>query len=256
MASNERRFAIDGWRDADFQIRADGDGMTFHGYAAVFNTDSDGPIPGFGVERIAPTAFDKSLADLQSSGGRNIKMFLNHNSDMVLGSTKAGTLRLAKDDYGLRVEADLPDTQAGRDLSTLLKRGDVDSMSFGFTPLKSQPRDDGVNGTIHTEVRLWEVSPVTSWPAYAATSAFVRQLAEATGLDPDEITDLLTTAERAAEDGVTFSDEQYRRWLAIGNRLRGDRPEIVPDELVALVSRTTSRKAELAELERLVGQAK
>ncbi len=246
-AKSERRFAIDAWQAPDFQIRATDEGMTFGGYAAVFDSDSDGPISGYGVERIAPGAFSKSLAE-----ARNIKMFQNHNSDLVLASTKSGTLRLEEDNVGLRVEADLPDTAVGRDLSTLIKRGDVDSMSFGFTPVKHVAREDGVDGVIHTEVRLWEVSPVTAWPAYAATSAFVRHLAEATGEDPDVIADLLEAAE--ATD-ITFTDEQYARWLAIGNRLRGDRDPILPANLVAINSRVESHTAELAALASKLGVA-
>jgi hypothetical protein len=37
------------------------------------------------------------------------------------------------------------------------------------------------------EVRLFEVSPVTGWPAYPATSASVRELAETIEAEPDEL---------------------------------------------------------------------
>lgn len=197
--TKERRFAIDGWTDADFDIRAEGDGMTFHGYAAVFNTDSQ-KLPFWGVERIAPGAFAKSLSE-----SRNMRMFLNHNSDILLASTRNKSLRMAEDDKGLKVEADLPDTTAGRDLATLLARGDVDSMSFGFQPVKSQERDDGVEGHVHTEVRLFEVSPVTSWPAYEATSAFVRHLAEITDTAPEPLAEALRIL---VTDDAELNEEQ------------------------------------------------
>ena len=106
----------------DFEVRQGpaGDGMSFSGYAAVFNSDSE-PLPF--IERIAPGAFKRSL-----KSKNNIRMYLNHDSSMLLATTRAKTLRLMEDDRGLKVEADLPDTTIGRDLSTLIQRGDVDSM--------------------------------------------------------------------------------------------------------------------------------
>ncbi|NCZ81898.1 MAG: glycerophosphodiester phosphodiesterase [Betaproteobacteria bacterium] len=52
-------------------------------------------------------------------------MFVNHDTTQVLASKRAGTLRLSEDSYGLRVEADLPLTTAGRDMAYLIKRGDI-----------------------------------------------------------------------------------------------------------------------------------
>lgn len=175
--TREVRVATEAWPLADLEIRAEGDGMTFTGYAAVFNSPSE-DLGGF-RETIAPGAFARSL-----KRDRNIRMFLNHNTDVVLGATKAGTLRLAEDAKGLIVSADLPETTAGRDLAYLLARGDVDSMSFGFQTVRDTWTDasgnrtgsfQGVNRTLE-EVRLFEVSPVTGWPAYPATSASVRSL--------------------------------------------------------------------------------
>jgi hypothetical protein len=59
-------------------------------------------------------------------------------------------------------------------------------MSFGFNVVKDAWSSDGSERTV-TEVKLWEVSPVTAWPAYPATSASVRRLAELSGTDDDEL---------------------------------------------------------------------
>jgi HK97 family phage prohead protease len=107
------------------ELRAEGDGNTFVGYAAVFNSPSE-PLPF--IERIAPGAFAKSLRARK----QDIKLYVNHNSDMVLASRRSGSLRLSEDSIGLRVEADLPDTSYARDLKDLMQRGIVDKMSFGF----------------------------------------------------------------------------------------------------------------------------
>jgi HK97 family phage prohead protease len=133
--------------------------MTLTGYAARFNEPSE-PLPF--VERIAPNAFKRSLR-----AKNDIKLLWNHDSSMVLGSTRSGTLRLAEDEMGLRVEADLPDTQAGRDAKVLINRGDVTGFSFGFTvpPGGDTWNADGTERTLKS-VRLLEVSTGVAFPAY------------------------------------------------------------------------------------------
>ncbi|MFZ9846232.1 MAG: HK97 family phage prohead protease [Candidatus Limnocylindrus sp.] len=185
----------------EFEIReaADGDGMTFTGYGAVFNSPSQ-PLPF--IERIAPGAFNRSLRSRNE-----IKLFVNHDTSRVLASKRAGTLRLAEDSHGLRVEADLPETTDGRDMAVLLKRGDIDSMSFGFSVPKGGDSwsDDGQERELR-EVRLHEVSIVTGFPAYEATTASVRSLdglVDATGLEAEKLNQALS----ALEKGETLDDE-------------------------------------------------
>jgi hypothetical protein len=210
----------------DFEVRQGpaGDGMSFSGYAAVFNSDSE-PLPF--VERIAPGAFKRSL-----KSKNNIRMYLNHDSSMLLATTRAKTLRLMEDERGLKVEADLPDTTVGRDLSTLIQRGDVDSMSFGFSvpPKGDSWSDDGMVRELK-EVRLYEVSVVTGFPAYQATSASVRsldQLAERTAADVDKLADAITVLEAGSE----LNDEQASLLLDVVGKLR-KKPEQVPASLLA-----------------------
>ena len=177
----------------EFELRAapKGDGMSFTGYAAVFNSDSE-PLPF--IERIMPGAFAKSL-----KSRNNIRMYMNHDSSMLLATTRAKTLRLQEDSKGLLVDADLPDTTVGRDLSVLMQRKDVDSMSFGFTVPSGGDvwSDDGAQRTLK-QIRLFEVSVVTGFPAYTATSASVRSfdaLAQRTGIDADQLAVAITNLE-------------------------------------------------------------
>jgi hypothetical protein len=133
-------------------------------------------------------------------------MLLNHDTSRVLGTTRAKTLRLAEDSKGLHVEADLPETTYGRDLSISMQRGDVDSMSFGFSVPKGGDswNEDGSRRTLR-EVRLHEVSVVT-FPAYEATSAQVRDYsALAIRAQADE--DAIAEAMEALVDG-SLTDEQ------------------------------------------------
>jgi hypothetical protein len=228
---SEKRFAIDAWQTGDWQIRAEDDGMTFTGYAAVFNSDSDGPIPGFGIEQIAPGAFSKSL-----KSKRDIKMFLNHNSDLVLASREGGTLDLAEDDTGLLATARFIDTTVGLDTAKNVKAGNVRHMSFGFNPQRTKARTDGIAGTIHTETQLWEVSPVTAWPAYKGTSAFVRHLAELTDGEPGPLSEAL---ELLVDPAGKLTPEQRDLLLHTINA-RTDVPLVGP-----LLSRWLSRQSEL-----------
>jgi HK97 family phage prohead protease len=185
----------------DFELRADpkGDGMSFSGYAAVFNSPSE-PLPF--IERIMPGAFSKTL-----KSRNNVRMYMNHDSSMLLATTKAKTLRLSEDSKGLLVDASLPDTSVGRDLSVLMKRGDVNSMSFGFSVPAGGDyfSDDGMTRELR-QIKLFEVSVVTGFPAYTATSASVRSLdalAVRTGIDADQLAAAITNL----ESGQTLSND-------------------------------------------------
>jgi hypothetical protein len=145
-------------------------GMTFEGYAAVFNSPSQ-PIGGQFTEYVAPGAFKRSL-----QARNDIKLLWNHDTGQVLGSTRAGTLTLMEDARGLKAVAQLPDTQLGRDTAVLLKRGDVANMSFGFTvPKNGDSWSQDYSQRTLNSVRLHEVS-IVSFPAYEATSAQVRSI--------------------------------------------------------------------------------
>jgi HK97 family phage prohead protease len=203
----------------EFDVRngeASSDGMSFTGYAAVFNSPSE-PLPF--TEVIREGAFKRSL-----KSRNEIKLFMNHNTDVVLGSTRAGTLKLSEDSRGLLAQAELPDTSAGRDLSVLMKRGDVSSMSFGFSvpPKGDSWSGDGATRELH-QVRLHEVSIVTGFPAYEATTASVRSLdilAERTAVDVDALSDAITRLEA----GETLQAEHADLIAEVVNKIRADQP--------------------------------
>lgn len=182
---------------ADLEVRETGDGMLLEGYAARFNEMSE-PLPF--REKIAPGAFRGSLRSRN-----DVKLLWNHDSSMVLGSTRSGTLKLSEDSKGLRVEAQLPDTQAGRDARTLIQRGDVTGFSFGFTVPSGGDSwsDDGSERTLHA-VKLFEVSTGVAFPAYPTTegTATVRGLtavAERAEVDADALADAVLKIENGEE---------------------------------------------------------
>jgi HK97 family phage prohead protease len=175
MADIERRVSAIAWPEQDMEIRAVGDGLSFRGYAAVFDSASE-DLGGF-KETIRKGAFAKTLKDKAG-----VRMLWNHNDDVILGSTKSKTLRLVEDERGLLAEADLPNSEWGRPVAEALRRGDIDAMSFGFMVRRDTWPDKATRELV--EVRLIEVSPVV-WPAYPATSATVRHLAQVAGVDED-----------------------------------------------------------------------
>lgn len=141
------------------------------GYAATFNQEADGL--NF-REVIAPGAFTRALAS-------NDPVFLLVNHDMEgipLASTQSGTLQLRQDKNGLYMEAELdPANPRAQELSSALKRGDMDKMSFAFTVTPDgQTREEGLR-TLTEIDRLFEVSVVTL-PAYSSTTVGMRSAEE------------------------------------------------------------------------------
>lgn len=176
------------------EVREEGDGMVFEGYAAVFDSPSQ-PLPF--IEKIERGAFSRSLRSRN-----DIKLLWNHDTSAVLGSTRAKTLTLTEDDRGLRVRGVLPNTTAGRDAAELLRRGDVDAMSFGFTVIKDAWSSDGSERTLKS-VRLHEVS-IVAFPAYTGTAGTtsvrnLEKVAERAQVDADALSAALEKVE-AGED--------------------------------------------------------
>ena len=149
------------------EVRAEGEKRTLTGYAVVW--DSITTIGDYFVERIAKNAFTKALRN-------DILALVNHDSGRVVGRTKSGTLRLAQDDHGLKVEIDVPDTTDGNDLWKLVERGDVSGMSFSFRATKQEWDESGdMSKRTVIEAELYEVT-ATPIPAYPDTTLALRSL--------------------------------------------------------------------------------
>lgn len=163
------------------------DGIPFAGYASVFNqrTWIGAADRSWGFfEEIAPEAFTKTL----SESSERVKLLHNHRSEDVMASVSGGTLELSVDSYGLRAEAVLADTSTGRDVATLIKRGDLGGMSFGFWPVTEETTrlDDGNWLFRVKEAALVEVS-TTAFPAYDGTEVDLRSvMSRALRMIPEE----------------------------------------------------------------------
>lgn len=157
----------------NFSTRAEGDDLYIEGYFAVFNSTYE--IYQGVVETIAPGAFSDTL-------GEDIRALTNHDTTLVLGRNKAGTLTLKEDAHGLwgsiRINRDDVDAM---NLRCRVQRGDVDQCSIGFY-IEKEDREVLSDGTVRytiLKVRLLEVSVVT-FPAYEETSVSARTRQEET----------------------------------------------------------------------------
>ena len=105
--------------------KQDDGGVAVAGYAAVFGQRAD--IGGWFTEEIERGAFDESLA------AKDDVQFLIEHCGLPLARNTSGTLTLAADDHGLKMETTLrgddPDVRA---IVPKMERGDLDKMSVGF----------------------------------------------------------------------------------------------------------------------------
>ena len=145
------------------------------GYAAVFNQRAliwESEWSGWKyMEVIDRNAFNG--ADMSDT------VFKYNHGDvaMILARASNNTLTMNTDDKGLRISADIIDTNNGTDVYKLIKRGDVNKMSFAFT-VKSERTEVDKENKIYTRTitafdKIYDVA-VVDFPAYDGTSIQAR----------------------------------------------------------------------------------
>lgn len=183
------------------EIRATEEKRQMTGYAAVFNSDS--VDFGWFKEQIAPGAFSRSIKEKV-----NVRALVDHDTGKVIASTKAKTLSVREDDKGLFVDLEPANTTHGNDILELVKRGDVDAMSFGFRVIEDKwETRDGKDFRTLIDVDLMEVS-IVAMPAYPATSISARSAEKVW----EEHQKQLATGSRA-------STERVKRMVAFYDRI-------------------------------------
>ena len=139
------------------------------GYFSVFNSNYE--MWQGASESIDPGAFDGALGD-------DIRCLTDHDSRLVLGRTRAGTLFLRTDEKGLWGEVRINSKdQDAVNLYERVARGDVNQCSFGFEILDEERTEDPISGDVHwtiKKLKLHEVSVVT-FPAYEDTEVTARK---------------------------------------------------------------------------------
>lgn len=104
----------------------------------------------------------------------DVRALLNHDPNHLLGRYP-NTLELEADEKGLRYTVELPNTQTGKDLAVLARRGDIDQSSYAFrvSPEGQTWDEETRTRKIHQFADLLDVSPVV-YPAQPLTSAAMR----------------------------------------------------------------------------------
>ena len=135
------------FKSVRFELESTNDEGEFSGYAAVFgNVDSGGDV-------IEKGAFAKTIVEDFS----RIKILSQHNSyELPIGKP----LELREDEKGLYIRGKISDTQAGRDIRTLLKDGVLAELSIGYDAVSFDYDSDTGIRTLK-EIKLWEVAIVT-----------------------------------------------------------------------------------------------
>lgn len=142
--------------------------MIVEGYAIVFDEPTD---LGY-IEIIDRNALDE--CDMS-----DVCMKYNHeDSTLIMARTRNKSLQLSVDDHGLKIYAELIDTQSNRDIYKSIRAGLLDKMSFAFIVEEAEWQINEGNGEpdvrrITKISKLFDVS-VVDVPAYSQTEIFAR----------------------------------------------------------------------------------
>ena len=157
------------------EIRAvEGDKMIVEGYAVTYDRPATHEYGGRKfTETIKKGALDKT--DM-----KDVPLRYNHNDNvMIMARTRNKSLQLIKDDIGLKIMAELLDTQSNRDLYKGIQEGLIDKMSFAFTVADNGDTwsfgKDETKREVTEIAKLWDVSVVDT-PFYDSTSIYARSL--------------------------------------------------------------------------------
>lgn len=138
--------------------------MILEGYAVVFDSVTD---LGWSKEVIDKKAFNK--CDMS-----DICMKYNHADNLlIMARTRNNSLQLIVDDKGLKIRADLLDTQNNKDIYKMVQSGLLDKMSFAFTTSSEDVDYENNVRRITGIEKLYDVSVVDA-PAYDSTEIYAR----------------------------------------------------------------------------------
>lgn len=159
-------------RLAEMRIEETEEKMVLEGYAIVFEEETLIGDEERGFKELI------SKNSLKNTNMKDVPMKYNHcDSVLILARTKNKSLTLSVDEKGLKVRAELINTNSNSDVYKMVKAGLLDKMSFAFTVKKqSWDRSGDIPVRRIEEIdRLYDVS-VVDLPAYDGTSIYSRSL--------------------------------------------------------------------------------
>lgn len=194
-----------------------------HGYAAVFNSDSEDM--GF-IERIAPGAFK---AALKKSDVRALK---NHDQNLIFGRQNVN-LKLKEDKTGLYYEASPLDTRNYSETAEEIASGLLTGQSFAFIIESEEWKDLDKDKPIRTITKIrevFDVGPVT-YPAYQDTTVALRSLeaAKAESFDSEDETENIVIKDGEVEYVFKDFEQVERVFDALNDIKKAQNPEYTQD---------------------------
>lgn len=156
-------------------------------FRAVDNEEGKMIIEGYAIKYDQPATheygsykFTETIrrGALDNTDMKDVPLRYNHKDTFcIMARTRNNSLQLIKDETGLKIRAELIDTQSNRDIYKSIQEGLVDKMSFAFTV------DDKGDTWTYSEnesfrevtsiKKLYDVSVVDT-PFYDTTSVYAR----------------------------------------------------------------------------------
>ncbi len=156
--------AIKERRLTDLRALNNEDKMIVEGYAVVFDSITD---LGYRKEVIDRNAFNG--CDMS-----DVCMKYNHEDNvLIMARTRNNSLQILIDDRGLKIRAELIDTQNNKDIYKMIQAGLLDKMSFAFTVSSEDMNYETDTRRITSIDKLFDVS-VVDVPAYETTEIYAR----------------------------------------------------------------------------------
>lgn len=180
-------------------------------------------------EKISKGVFTRAIQNAQ----RDIDFLAEHNSKLILASTRNNSLELREDDEGLYMSATITPTSWGKDYYELISSGILQNMSFGFRTIKDswKPMEQGIFERTIEDLELIEVSVVRD-PAYSQSTISARGI--------DLVEDVEIPAE--LEEEIRNMDELKQMLTSLGEQVTA-----LAAEVRELRSATEAKDEEIRE---------
>lgn len=155
-------------------LQSDTNEMKIEGYAVRYDTPA---THTFGQHTITEVIKKGALDNTDLS---DVVLRYNHNDTWcIMARTKNNSLQLIKEDSGLKIQADLIDTQSNRDIYKAIQSGLIDKMSFSFVVAEKGDNWSTTKNQTNREItnieKLYDVSVVDT-PFYDTTTVYARSI--------------------------------------------------------------------------------